>query len=150
MINFCPNCHSIVNDGATFCAKCGVNILDFNESKESTQNSQQNRSERFEVNIVDEQEQPPTDYTQSENISTTNDIGRKPKLKRYPFSVLAAFCIIGGIFTVIYGVWGAELEITSVFSIISGNFFIVLGIILAKVEAILNGDIVLKHNRRNR
>lgn len=148
MINFCPNCHSIVNDGATFCAKCGVNILDFNESKESTQNSQQNRSERFEVNIVDEQEQPQADYTQSETISSNNDRGRKPKLNRYPFSVLAVFCIIGGSFTVIYGIFGAKLEITSVFSIVSGNFFIVLGVILTKVEAILNGDIILKKPKK--
>lgn len=144
MINFCPNCHSIVNDGATFCAKCGVNILDFNESKESTQNSQQNRSERFEVNIVDEQEQPQADYTQSENISTNNGRDRQPKLKRYPFSTIAVFCIFGGVFTVGYGIWGAKLEITAVFSIVSGNFFIVLGSILAKIDSILSGDIICK------
>lgn len=145
MINLCPKCHSIINDGAVFCKNCGVNILDFKEIKEPTQVPQQPNS--IEENIPNGQNFNNT-YPQSNNVPQNNPNIKLPKLQRYPFSTIAIFFILLGVAAISYGFWGADLEFTAAFSVISGTFALLIGSLLLKIESILNGDIIIKKRKQ--
>lgn len=147
MINFCPNCHSIINDGAVFCNNCGVNILDFKEIKETVQASQQPSVNSIEENIPNGQNFNNT-YPQGNNVQQNNPNIKLPKLQNYPFSTIAAFFILLGVAAIIYGFFGADLEFTAAFSVISGAFAVLIGCILARIDSILNGDIIIKKRKQ--
>lgn len=148
MINFCPNCHSIINDGAVFCKNCGVNILDFKEIKEPIQAPQQNSANNIEENIPNVQNFNNNTYPQGNNIPQNNPNIKLPKLQRYPFSTIAAFFILLGVAAIIYGFFGADLEFTAAFSVISGVFALLIGFLLLKIDAILSGDIIIKKRKQ--
>ena len=146
MINFCPNCHSIINDGAVFCKNCGVNILDFKEIKEPTQLPQQPSDNNIEENISNGQNFNDA-YPQGNNVLQNNPNMKLPKLQRYPFSTIAIFFILLGAAAIFYGFFGADLEFTAAFSVISGVFAVLIGSLLLKIESILNEDIIIKKRK---
>lgn len=148
MINLCPKCHSIINDGAVFCKNCGINILDFKEIKEPIQAPQQTSVNSIEENIPNVQNFNNNTYPQGNNVPQNNHKIKLPKLQRYPFSTIAAFFILLGVAAIIYGFFGADLELTTVFSVISGVFAVLIGCILARIDSILNGDIIIKKRKQ--
>ena len=80
MINFCPKCHSIINDVAVFCKNCGVNILDFKEIKEPIQAPQQPSVNSIEENIPNGQNFNNNTYPQGNNVPQNNPNMKLPKL----------------------------------------------------------------------
>ena len=117
MINFCPKCHSIINDGAVFCNNCGVNILDFKEIKEPIQAPQQTSANNIEENIPNVQNFNNNTYPQGNNVTQNNPSIKLPKLQRYPFSTIAAFFILLGVAAIIYGFFRSRFGVyRSVFS----------------------------------
>ena len=148
MINFCPKCHSIINDGAVFCKNCGVNILDFKEIKEPIQAPQQPSVNSIEGNIPNGQNFNNNTYPQGNNVPQNNPNMKLPKLQRYPFSTIATFFILLGAAAIFYGFFGADLEFTAAFSVISGVFALLIGFLLLKIDAILSGDIIIKKRKQ--
>lgn len=105
MINFCPNCKSIINDGDIFCAKCGVNILDFKEAKEHGQNASKNHSEILGKSERDGSLKEGTAIGKSKSTETART---KKKVAKSPiktvaliFSICAftGFCVFAGIYS---------------------------------------------------
>ena len=153
MINFCPKCHSIINDGAVFCKNCGVNILDFKEIKESPQVTQQPSVNSIEENIPNGQyfnnnNNNNNTYPHGNNVPQNNPNLKLPKLQRYPFSTIATFFILLGVAAIFYGFFGADLEFTAAFSVISGVFAVLIGSLLLKIDSILSGDIIIKKRKQ--
>lgn len=127
MINFCPNCKSIINAGATFCTKCGVNILDFNEKREVLRNI-----ETTEVSQPLQQAPLPQEKNKKANATPT-----KVNLPKTYFSVISALFIIAGCINLIYGIATIVTSIFAAFAISSGIFSILIGVTLMKVDEIL-------------
>lgn len=127
MINFCPNCKSIINAGATFCTKCGVNILDFNEKREVPRNI-----ETTEVPQPLQQVPLPQEKNKKANATPT-----KANLPKTYFSVISALFIVAGCINFIYGIATIVTSILAAFAISSGVFSILIGVTLMKVDEIL-------------
>lgn len=129
MINFCPNCKSIINAGATFCTKCGVNILDFNEKRETPQ----------KVEVIEETQslqRTPLSQEKSGKVKI-NTTPTKANLPKTYFSVISALFIIAGCINLIYGIATIVTSILAAFAISSGIFSILIGVTLMKVDEIL-------------
>lgn len=131
MINFCPNCKSIINAGATFCAKCGVNILDFNEKREVT------KEVTTEVETTDVAQPLQKIPLLQEKNKKSNTAPAKVNLPKTYFSALSALFIIAGCINILYGFIADDLAFITYTSISSGVSSILIGVILMKIDEIL-------------
>lgn len=127
MINFCQKCHSIVNDGAIFCTKCGVNILDFNEQREVPRNIET-------TEVPQPLQQAPLPQEKNKKANATPTKANPPKTY---FSAISAFFIIAGAINIAAGISEINTSVISAFAFSSGLSSILTGVILMKVDEIL-------------